>query len=162
MKPINTLVTVLFISLLSSHSWSETMDDLVKREDIYYQKFTDVPFSGKTTGEEQGSIKNGKREGAWFVYHKNGQLANKGSYKNGKLDGAWVFYSDNGQFFLKGNYNDGNREGAWVSYYENGQLQFKYNYKNGQKEGAGVWFNEDGTVDKERTGTFKNGEKISD
>ena len=42
-----------------------TFGDLVERNDLYYEKFTDVPFNGKVTGEEQGSFKSGKREGAW-------------------------------------------------------------------------------------------------
>ena len=33
------------------------MDDLVKREGIYYQKFTDVPFTRKVTGKEKESFK---------------------------------------------------------------------------------------------------------
>ena len=49
MKLFKTLLTILFISLLSSPSWSVTIDDLVKREGIYYEKFTDVPFTGKVT-----------------------------------------------------------------------------------------------------------------
>jgi antitoxin component YwqK of YwqJK toxin-antitoxin module len=90
------------------------MNDLVKREGLYYKKFTEVPFTGKITGNTQGSFKNGKEEGAWVTYYDNGQLDYKGNRKNGKLDGAWVGY------------------------------------------------NEDGTVDKEYTGTFKYGKKISD
>ena len=44
-----TLLTCLFI-LSPNVVLGETMDDLVKREGIYYKKFTDVPFTGKTTG----------------------------------------------------------------------------------------------------------------
>ena len=58
MKPINTLVALLFISLLSSPSWSMTLDDLVEREGLYYEKFTDVPFTGEVTGRKQGSFKD--------------------------------------------------------------------------------------------------------
>ena len=65
MKLIKTLLTILFISLLSSPSWSVTMDDLVEREGLYYEKFTDVPFTGKVTGDTQGSFKSGKKDGAW-------------------------------------------------------------------------------------------------
>lgn len=74
MKPINTLLTILFISLMSSPSWSATFDDLVIREGIYYQKFSDVPFTGKVTGKEQGSFKSGAKDGAWVGYWSNGQL----------------------------------------------------------------------------------------
>jgi len=138
MKSINTLVDILFISLLSSPSWSAALGDLVKREGLYYEKFTDVPFSGEVTGSEQGSFKNGKLDGVWVIYRKNGQLAMKGNYENGKLEGAFVGYWDNGQLRSKGNYKDGKKEGVWVGY------------------------DEDGTVIKNLTGTYKNGKRISD
>ena len=52
MKHVITLLTIIFISLLSSPSWSETVswDDLVERDELYYKKFTDVPFTGKVSG----------------------------------------------------------------------------------------------------------------
>ena len=162
MKLIKTLLTILFISLLSSPSWSETMDDLVERNDLYYEKFTNVPFTGKVSGEEQGSFKNGKREGAWVEYFENGQLKSNGHYKNGKYEGAWVFYYESGQLYARVNYKNSKLKGAWVSYYENGQIWFKGNYKNNKQEGVWVGYNEDGTVFKPYTGTYKGGEKISD
>jgi antitoxin component YwqK of YwqJK toxin-antitoxin module len=139
MKLIKTLLTILFISLLSSPSWSMTVFDLVEREGIYYQRFTDVPFTGEIIrGLEQGSFKNGKRDGAWVNYYDNGGLMDKGNYKNGKA------------------------EGASVGYYENGQLMWKGNYKNGKREGAWVSYNKGGTVWERFSGTFKDGVKISD
>ena len=138
MKLINTLITILFISLLSSPSWSVTFDDLVERNDLYYEKFTDVPFTGKVTGNPQGSYKNGKEEGVWVWYYKSGQLGSKENFKNGKKEGAF-FYN-----------------------WENGQLQSKGNYKNGKREGKWVGYNTDGTVWKEWTGTYTDGLKISD
>ena len=114
------------------------MDDLVQREGTYYKKFSDVPFTGKTEGKEQGSFKNGLREGPWVGYWENGQLFYKGDYKNGK------------------------EEGPWVGYWENGQLFYKGDYKNGKKEGSWVHYNKDGSVYLYFTGTFKDGVKISD
>ena len=114
------------------------MDDLVKRGGLYYKQFTDVPFSGKVTGKNQGSFKNGERDGAWISYRKNGQLLSEGNYKNGQ------------------------QEGSWVIYHENGQLLYKGNFKNGKKEGAWVRNHSDGTLSKTLTGTFKDGVKISD
>ena len=71
MKTLTTLITILFISLLSSPSWSETltMDDLVERNDIYYKKFTNTPFTGTVSGKNlhedltSGIFKNGKKNG---------------------------------------------------------------------------------------------------
>ena len=139
MKLINTLLTILFISLLSSPSWSETLGDLVERDGLYYQKFTDVPFTGKITGgSPQGSIKNGVKEGLWVQYWENGQFSVKVNYKNGKLKGALVGYWDNGQLRERGNYKDGKQESAWVGYMENGELWYKGNFRNGKQEGAWV------------------------
>jgi hypothetical protein len=38
-----------------------TLDDLVLRkiDGLYFKKFTEVPFTGKVTGKEQGSVKDG-------------------------------------------------------------------------------------------------------
>ena len=141
---------------------SETMKDLVKRDGLWFKKFTEVPFTGKITGKTQGSFKNGKKEGNWVSYHDNGQLLEKGNYKNGKQEGIWILYNTNGEPILKKNYENGKLEGDHVSYWQTGQIWFKGNYKNGKREGYWVQNNPDGTVDNENTGTFKNGKKISD
>ena len=138
MKPITTLVAILFISLLSSPSWSAALGDLVERDGLYYKQFTDVPYTGKVTGGEQGSVKDGEREGSWVGYHENGQLSSKGNWDNGKEEGAWVYYYESGQLQSKGNYKNGEKVGAWVGYYKNG-IVFE------------AW-----------TGTYKDGVKISD
>lgn len=154
------LLTIIFLSLLSSPCWSETFDDLVQRDGLYFKKFSEVPFSGKVNGLRNGSIKNGEEEGTWIRYHDNGQLYSKGNYKNGLEHGAWVFYYSNGLLRFKGNYKNGEEEGAWVFYFNNGQLWSKSNYKNGKEDGAQVRYYTDGTLDRERSGTFKNGYKI--
>ena len=107
------LLTLLFPSL----ALGETMDDLVQRPiwtGLYYKKFSDVPFTGKTTGDEQGSFKNGKRVGTWVSYWDNGQLFSKGTYKDGERGGPWVRFWDNGQLHSKGTYKDGERGGVKV------------------------------------------------
>ena len=97
-------VVLLFPSLALGEE--VTMDDLVEREGIWYKKFTDVPFTGKTTGQKQGTFKNGKKEGPWIEYWTNGRLKYKGFYKNGKREGPWVGYHKNRQLLSKGNYKN--------------------------------------------------------
>jgi hypothetical protein len=104
------LLTLLFPSL----AFGVTMDDLVKRDGIQYKKFSDVPFTGKTTGKTQGSFRNGKKDGPWVTYYPNGQLGSKGTYKDGKKEGLWVSYWDSGDLQSKGTYKDGKRDGPWV------------------------------------------------
>ena len=57
------------------------MKDLVYREGVYYKKFSEVPFTGKT----QGSFKDGKWDGPWVVYNEDGTVweQNSGTFKNG-------------------------------------------------------------------------------
>jgi antitoxin component YwqK of YwqJK toxin-antitoxin module len=55
------------------------MDDLVIRNDLYYKKFTDVPFTGETQD-----------------YWVNGELWRKQYYKDEKADGLWERYSKDG------------------------------------------------------------------
>ena len=123
-------------------------EDLVKLEGLHYYKFTGEPFTGKVTGKTQGSFKNGKRYGAWVIYHDNGQLWAKGTYKNDKRDGPWVFYYKNGQLESKGTFKDGERDGPWVFYRENGDedLTGASSTKYYVHEGSG---------------TYKDGKKIS-
>ena len=167
-KTLITFFTVLFC-MTSSFSWSEMVDDLVEWGGNYYQKVTLIPFTEKLTGSEQGSIKNGKREGTWVGYYDNGQLWYKGDYndsveksKNGDKDGTWVHYWKNGQLRIKYNYKNDKFERAFVSYHENGQLNGKGNYKNGKEEGAWVVYHEDGTAWLKFTGTFQDGVNIND
>lgn len=80
------LLPILFLSLISTPCLSEnsiTKRGLVERDGIYYKKFTDVPYTGKVTGKEQGSYKNGVMEGEFVSYYDNGKLQEKVSYKNG-------------------------------------------------------------------------------
>ena len=62
------------------------MDDLVEREGLYYQKNTDVPFTGEVKGSRQGQLKDGLKHGSWIAYCENGQLHEEfsGTYKYGK------------------------------------------------------------------------------
>ena len=109
------------------------LEDLVVREGLFYKKFLDVPFTGRTTGTEQWTFRNGKKDGPYVSYHKNGQLYEKGTYKDGKLDGPWVEYYKDGHLLFKGTFKDGKRDGPWIFYWSNGQLDFKGTYKDGKK-----------------------------
>ena len=80
------LLPILLLSLISTPCLSETMGDLVKRDGIYYKEFTKIPFTGEITGEVQGNYKNGKKEGEWVDYRKDGTVNSErsGTFKNGK------------------------------------------------------------------------------
>ena len=95
--------------IASTLAWSKdvSIDDLVERDGLYYEKFTDVPFTGNIVGKIQAKI------------------------NQGLIDGPWLEYHDNGQLKIRKHYKDGNRDGEYLNYYENGQLRIKQNFKNG-------------------------------
>ena len=126
---------IILSLLLTSVGWSKITDydDLVEKDGIYYEKFSDKPFTGKVIGNLiKGKIKDGKPEGEWLYYYENGQLRSKENYKDGKGDGELLRYYKNGQLTWKGNYKDGKEDGEWLEYYKSGQLKIKRNYKDGK------------------------------
>ena len=122
-------------TLFPSLSETLTIDDIVGRNDLFYKKYTKVPFTGWISGEQKGEFKDGKRIGEWFVYHMNGQVYRKKNYKAGKLDGYWEECNDSGQLIAKENYKAGKKDGLWERYDRYGWLEEKGNYKAGKKDG---------------------------
>ena len=154
---------LLLLSLVSFPSWSETMDDLVERDGLYYKKFSNVPFFGEIkTKEANGWIMGGTKNGDWTEYHSNGQLWSTGDYAMGNRTGPWVFYYINGRLSNKGNYKNGKRVGFWIFYHDNGEILTQGEYKNDKKEGRWIYYDANGVVHKDWSGLFKDGVKISD
>jgi len=112
------------------------MTDLVVRDGLYYEKFTRTPFTGEVRG--------------------------RGLIREGKLEGAWIFFDDNGQRLSEGRYEDGIREGPWVFFHPNGQMESRGSFARGAREGRWAWFDDNGNLDPARSGTYRNGERISD
>ena len=161
MKTLLTL-PLLLLSLVSFPSWSDTVDALVVRDGLYYEKFSDVPFTGRLEGLFQGFIKNGKKEGLWITYYSYGQMWSKGEYKNGKEEGPWVIYWGNGHLSGEGEYRNGKKEGPWVFYWINGELLGKGDHRNGKKEGPWVFYWDDGETWNKRSGVYKDDVKVRD
>ena len=160
---ILTFLSSLFLlSGCDSGFMSETVDygELIERDGLYFEKFSDVPYTGKVIGEELGSMSKGLREGEWVGYYYNGQLESKENFKNGLRDGKSVWYHDNGNLWWKRFYNNDEIEGESVNYYDNGQLQERGTYKNGKREGEWVWYQHNGELREKET--YRNGDKISD
>ena len=74
------LVLILLLSptlaLGQFRFFSQTIEfgDLVERDGLYYEKFANVPFTGKVTGLVKGFLDDGVWDGPWVQYHENGQL----------------------------------------------------------------------------------------
>ena len=134
-----------------------TIDDLVERDGLHYEKFTDIPYTGKVKGVASGAFKQGVRTGLWRYYHENGQLQSKGSYVEGKQNGEWVNYFSHGKKCTIGNYVLGETDGVWKFYHEYSDAEpntITYN-KGRRSDGPFEWLSSDGDVTEK--GTYLNG-----
>ena len=140
MKLRHLLVLLLFLPALVS---AETIDysDLIDKNGVFYKKFTSVPFTGRTSGVNQGTYKDGKRHGPFEAYHKNGRLQAKATFKDGKPHGPaeLYLYHENGQLKMKVTLKNGKEHGPFEDYHKNGRLKRKGVYKNGKVVSVGCF-----------------------
>jgi hypothetical protein len=132
------------VLLFPSLALGETMDDLVKRDGIYYKKFNPVkrsilllirkpghqavPFTGTVTGMTEGAFSNGKKDGPWVYNQKNKNrifVLKKGTYKDGKKEGPWREYYENSRGF----------DLSWITQTSKSYLRKKMTYKDGKLDG---------------------------
>ena len=59
--------------------------NLIKKNDLYFEKLKDYPFTGSSIGQKQGSIVNGKKNGLWKTYSSNEVLYMIEVWDNGLL-----------------------------------------------------------------------------
>ena len=84
---------ILLIGLLLSFGFAQKeydKDHIVERDTIYIKKFSNEIVSGKVFGMwgdmkvPLGVIKDGKKEGKWISWYKNGNKEGEGTFKDGK------------------------------------------------------------------------------
>ena len=161
MKTLTTLITILFISLLCSPSWSErhsnfmstgaaSWNDLIKNPSngLFYRKFTSEPFTGSIV-PFTGSI---------FDVNEPSNIFMIGTVKDEKIEGLNELYHSSGLVWVKTFYKDGKDVGPAEHYNNEGFLTTKRYYNDEKKEGLWKYFNEDGTL--EKTETYKDGELV--
>jgi len=149
---------------------------LVERDGVFYTQDTNEPYSGPVFSlygdgkkKEEGTYKDGKEDGLWTYWNKDGQKWREriykpdelysytvwdrngvkhieGNYKDGKEDGLETWWYENGQKWVEGNYKDGEKDGKWTYWYENGQKRKETTYKDGKYISKKEW-NEDGSVE---------------
>ena len=144
--PIRFFLLFILFSI-SISSVGETMDDLVRREGLYYKKFTSIPFTGEVTGLDpettpalvvQGSMNAGLWHGARFHYYPDGQMHTSAVFDNGKLTGPFKYFYPSGRVYSQGVYEDGERTGLWTDYHQSGQKEKKVSFHRGSVLELGI------------------------
>jgi antitoxin component YwqK of YwqJK toxin-antitoxin module len=126
---------------------------------VYYE---DKGWCAAPSLKEEGTIKNGKKEGKWKFYYwcplanapKKG-LMEEGSYSNDKKTGVWKLHSPhvpleldgvNGWDYTAVLFENGLEQGEQIGYYGTGKIYTRANYKDGKLVGERLEYLQNGTV----------------
>jgi antitoxin component YwqK of YwqJK toxin-antitoxin module len=82
----------------------------------------------KTKLHEEYFEVNGKKEGIYKQYWKNGNLKEICNYINGEMNGIYKLYYETGPLFRICNYINYKKNGIYKTYCYNGQLISEVNY----------------------------------
>ena len=117
--------------------YTETFNnDILHGSAKYYESDT-----GKLGSE--GNYKNGKKDGVWIFYFKNGNKKWVGNYKDDQISGELIQYEENGIIISKENYEDGKLVGKYEYYHDNGRLRLTGELLDGKDNGEKIsyWSN---------------------
>ena len=89
-------------------------ENIIQKDyELYYQKGDEkTPYTGSVVyfneGKkwQEGSFKDGRKQGTWKLYYNNGKVADEGSYVHGRKEGVWQHYSHDGKKLLSTCYRD--------------------------------------------------------
>lgn len=85
-----------------------------------------------------GELVQGRRVGAWELFHDDGTLSQVGSYGvNGLRDGVWRSYDNDGALIIEGAWRDGIETGPWREVFPNGRVEREGEHTQGAR--VGVW-----------------------
>lgn len=157
---MSKLIFTFFFLIASCVVFAQNKKDANgKRTGKWVYTGADKPNSGiaKTGKVEEGVYVNGRKEGIWTKYHKDGKTPKlNGNYVNNRPDGAFTRYYTSGNIKEQGSYSKNGYKGNLVRYYANGTVSYKAVYNNeGKETGKVQYFHENGKVALEYT--MKNG-----
>ena len=158
----NILVVAIIALLCSGCSHTETTyyPDGNKQSVIQYRGKKE---HGKTiyfyrrpnTVEIEVEMKNGKRNGEFHRYFKNGQLDTYCIYENDSIEGLEVMYTANGCRSQEYTYVHGIRNGPHKAYHLDGSIKIEGGFHNDLFDGPWNYYDERGVLVGE--GQFKDG-----
>lgn len=106
-----------------------------------------------------GNYREGLRDGLWETYGLLGHLETELQYEAGSRHGDWRAYGESGALVEEGQYDQNHASGRWTVYYSSGQVKERGRYVHGLREG--VWeFYDDLGVPTLQAGEYRAGIKI--
>ena len=103
---IRKLLLLLIAVIVPTCGWANSWEDLVHRNGLLFERFSDTPFSGDFTGQFQGKLNEGVFEGEWRFFLPDGQLALKINFEAGVPVGEFEAYDESGQLLERSGVSD--------------------------------------------------------
>ena len=128
MKHTLLIITALMLIVGCSSPEPINAEKLIEEDGLMYHPDTKELYSGNVfkkylggKSQLEGSYKDGKRDGLWTEWFRDGQKWEEGTYKDGKIDGLFTTWYENGQKEREGTFKDGKEDGLSFRWYDNGQ-----------------------------------------
>lgn len=94
----------------------------------------------------KSTLKDGKFNGLYYSYFRNGNPHQKGEMVNDQYHGDYVEYYSTGQTLLKCQYKNGKKDGYYQKYYKNGSLNMEGWYVDDKEEQLWTSYHPDGSL----------------
>lgn len=76
----------------------------------------------------EGDMKDGKRNGVWTSYSREGRVKSRNEYRQGLLEGVSTVFHENGALYYTGQHRHGKQVGEWRFYDVKGELERTVSY----------------------------------
>lgn len=141
-----------------ANRWNVKFDDQGKMGMTSYmgriEDFRGGPPAAGPVGNEQGEVRNGKKQGHWKAkFYGTDILAVEGDYRDDLRTGLWVYYAGTGRRTYQFTYQNGKPNGEAILWHPNGQMESQGDYRDGRKVGEWVYYDLQGReVERETIG----------
>lgn len=126
-----------------------TENDLEIRDNIIYDRSTNIPFTGIERARVDDKIieyeiVDGVKQGSFKLYYENGTEEIVGRIENNINTGEWLYFYESGELESKGYFVDDMPEGRWVWYHENGKIKEEGSFHKGNRVAWWYQYDSDG------------------
>jgi antitoxin component YwqK of YwqJK toxin-antitoxin module len=130
--------------------------EIITKNGLIFKQGEPNPYSGIIKDTVEGKIVEyaviqGKKNGEFKTYFKNGNLEMVGQIKDNLNQGKWTYYYKSGQIESEGIFKDDLPDGNCRWFYENGNLREEGNYVKGNREGRWIMYDEKGKIKEKKT-----------
>ncbi|MBN2524099.1 MAG: toxin-antitoxin system YwqK family antitoxin [Bacteroidales bacterium] len=153
MKKVVYYLMILFFFASCSHKGIVITENELP-EEIFYLPDQIKPYTGRcimhynNTGiiKQEMTFRNGKLDGEFITYYKDGSINRKGEFIDGRYNGKWEQWAENGKKLYEVHYKNDSLCGDFRIWYSTGVLKQKGVYAENTRSGLWIEYDEAGMI----------------